>query len=160
MSTAFGYRPQMAGGKFAPTVRYSVVPRSRVYGAPLPTFDRWLPFPALVCSWECLEEHAGSGEHPDRTLSPGQIIREAAKRHGVSVATLRGNSHAPNLIAPRTEASRLMRSMGMSYPAIGRALKKHHTTIMLYLRPARAPRPTTPEYRARKALRDKGRKRG
>jgi chromosomal replication initiation ATPase DnaA len=58
------------------------------------------------------------------------IIRRIAKAYGVKVSDLRGPKRWPGLLRARKQAYRECRLAGASYPEIGRALHRHHTTVM------------------------------
>lgn len=67
-------------------------------------------------------------------MSEWQIIAEEAERAGVRVEMLTRKKGPQDLTPVRTlVAKRLRTELGLSYPAIGRALGgRHHTTIMSY----------------------------
>lgn len=58
------------------------------------------------------------------------VLEDAATRHNVDAAAILGpRRHAP-LVEARADVARRLRDAGWSFPKIGRALNRHHTTIM------------------------------
>lgn len=58
------------------------------------------------------------------------ILEEIASQHGSPVAELRSSKKWPALVSARRHFSKVAREAGFSFPAIGRALDRHHTTII------------------------------
>lgn len=56
--------------------------------------------------------------------------------HSVSKEDLRSHSRKPHLVRARWDAMKLLRARGLSLPAIGRLLNRHHTTVLDGLRRA------------------------
>jgi chromosomal replication initiation ATPase DnaA len=73
---------------------------------------------------------AEPAEAPDRTETDDDhdIARELAARLGAPDAIL-GPSRQPHLVEARAEVFRELRALGWSYPRIGRAVGRDHTTI-------------------------------
>lgn len=68
-------------------------------------------------------------------ISPRQkrqtIIDEAAARYGVNPADIIGRKRGEELATARFEVyTRMRNEMNLSYPQIGRSLKRDHTTII------------------------------
>lgn len=63
------------------------------------------------------------------------VQQRIAFEHGLTVATLRGPSHDRFVVEARRSLYRHLRSMGWSYPAIGKFIGRDHTTILAALRP-------------------------
>lgn len=64
----------------------------------------------------------------------GVIIHTAADLYGVSIDLLLSKSEEVHVVRARHAAAWLMHQRGLSYPQIGRALGRHHTTIMAAVR--------------------------
>lgn len=60
----------------------------------------------------------------------GPIIYAAADLYGVSIDQVLSTSEEIHVVRARQAAAWLMHRQGLSYPQIGRALKRHHTTMM------------------------------
>jgi chromosomal replication initiation ATPase DnaA len=58
------------------------------------------------------------------------ILDSCSAAFGFTVHELAGPSHSRALVAARREFAREARRQGYSFPEIGRALGRHHTTIM------------------------------
>ena len=54
----------------------------------------------------------------------------AARDHGVLIEELVGRSHSRRLVEVRRAFAKTARECGYSFPTIGRALNRHHTTVM------------------------------
>lgn len=68
------------------------------------------------------------------------LVRRAARRLGVSPASVLGKSQQPQFVAARYEVAVALRRMGWSTPRIGRALGgRHHATIIHLLSKRLAP---------------------
>lgn len=63
------------------------------------------------------------------------VIHEVAERHGVTVEALLGRRKYSPLPAARRAVCVRLREAGLSLPAIGRQLGRHHTTVLSYLQP-------------------------
>lgn len=64
-------------------------------------------------------------------MTPVDVILEAGcAATGTTPAALRASDHAPPMVARRAFIAAKMRREGYSYPVIGKALGRHHTTVM------------------------------
>lgn len=64
-----------------------------------------------------------------------KIIREVAEKHELPVERLLGRQRSGELIPARVEiAVRLRNELKMSYPQIGRAMGRDHSSIMYYIK--------------------------
>lgn len=59
-----------------------------------------------------------------------RITRQVASSHGVSEAAILGKTRNPRALSARFEAYWRAKEAGYSYPQIGYAMARHHTTIM------------------------------
>lgn len=79
-----------------------------------------------------------------------ELAELVAERHGVSLAELRGSSHARRFARPRHEAFSLIRAAcGYSYPRIGKYFGRDHTTVLWGIRSHQARLAGKPLKRAR-----------
>ena len=68
---------------------------------------------------------------PSRDLTPGEILDEVTREHGVSTAALQGPARSAHLVHARREAARRLRAQGRTLQQIARILgRKDHTTII------------------------------
>lgn len=59
------------------------------------------------------------------------IIRHVCQEHGITIVELRGRGRSRVMVDARRRASLLLRKeLGMSFPAIGRALGRDHSSII------------------------------
>lgn len=65
---------------------------------------------------------------------PAAIIHFAAHACGLAPADITGRSRRQDVSDARHIAAHLIRQAGYSLPAIGRALGRHHTTVLASLR--------------------------
>lgn len=65
-----------------------------------------------------------------RERDPDAIARGVAKRFGLAVPVLMGESRALHVVRARKVLYRELRESGMSYPSIGRFVGRDHTTVM------------------------------
>jgi len=63
-------------------------------------------------------------------LSADDAYAIAARRHGVTVAELRGRTRTPHLHKARVEAWRMLLDQGWSSVAVGRAVGRDHSTVL------------------------------
>lgn len=64
-------------------------------------------------------------------MTAASVLRIVAAHYGVTVAQLTGPSRVPSIARARMVAYVLMRDgLGMSYPAIGRAMHRDHSTVL------------------------------
>lgn len=63
-----------------------------------------------------------------------EIVGRVAKAHAVTVADLKGPSRDERIVHVRRLAMREARKQRYSLPEIGRALNRHHTTVLAGLR--------------------------
>jgi hypothetical protein len=87
------------------------------------------------------------------TLSLTGILEAAAKRHGFTLSDLRSTKREPALSAARHDAMyEAHQTKRFSYPSIGKALRRDHTTVMYAVRRANGLTPA----QARRALAEQG----
>lgn len=67
-------------------------------------------------------------------LSVGYVVAEVAARHGVTADEILGRSRERHIVAARTDVCRVLRAQKWSLPSIGKALGRHHTSVMSLLR--------------------------
>ena len=63
------------------------------------------------------------------TLKSAAISR-AAEHHGVTVAEIKGRSRLGHVVAARQDVFLALREAGWSFPRIGRAMGRDHSTVM------------------------------
>ncbi|MCU0303192.1 MAG: chromosomal replication initiator protein DnaA [Thermoanaerobaculales bacterium] len=67
----------------------------------------------------------------ERETTPADIIRFVAQHYGIRVADLKGRSNRRSIALPRQVAMYLIRDiLNLSFPEIGKAFAKHHSTVM------------------------------
>jgi chromosomal replication initiation ATPase DnaA len=66
-------------------------------------------------------------------VNPLDTIATVARQRGLKVADILGPRRFPELVAARREIAQLLSDEGLSYPSIGRAMNRHHTTAMYYI---------------------------
>lgn len=59
-----------------------------------------------------------------------EIVRETCERHGITLEMVVGKRRTRPIVACRYEIMWHLNRLGMSMPAIGRRLKRHHTTVL------------------------------
>lgn len=69
-------------------------------------------------------------------LSFDEVVAQSARLHGISVGELLSRSRDAHYVRARAEAYVVLRGQGWSYPSIGRAFKRDHTTILSAVRKA------------------------
>lgn len=66
--------------------------------------------------------------------SPADVLRRAinraAERHGVTVAEIKGRSRLGHVAAARQDVFLELWEVGWSFSRIGRAMGRHHSTVM------------------------------
>ena len=66
--------------------------------------------------------------------SPADVLRRAisraAEHHGVTVAEIKGRSRLGPVVAARQDVFLALREAGWSFPRIGRAMGRDHSTVM------------------------------
>ena len=66
--------------------------------------------------------------------SPADVLRRAinraAEHHGVTVAEIKGRSRLGHVVAARQDAFLALREAGWSFPRIGRAMGRNHSTVL------------------------------
>lgn len=75
-----------------------------------------------------LQQHIADS-HKDSTVIEPLLVAFAADR-GVELCELMGRSQKPEMVAIRRAFAAKARTLGYSLPAIGRALGRHHTTVL------------------------------
>ena len=63
-------------------------------------------------------------------MSTYEIMRQVASETGISINDLRGPRRWAEIVKARRLAAVRLREAGATYPRIGRALNRHHTTAM------------------------------
>ena len=76
----------------------------------------------------CLVRKTGIAERSANL--PERVIAAVCQRYGLTEKQLRGTDRARSISGPRMVAMWIMRASGMSYPAIGMALDRNHSTII------------------------------
>jgi chromosomal replication initiation ATPase DnaA len=67
----------------------------------------------------------------DRDIKPHNILAAVARANDMTIETLTRRTRAPAIAEPRLIACYLLRTEGrLSFPAIGRLVDRHHTTVM------------------------------
>ena len=119
MSYGYGFVPKTRGAPSMP-----VVPRHR-----LPVVAKPQPLPPIVVSPFGVE--FTYGEDGARLPTIANILSEVALRHGVTVAQLKSDCRARDVIVARQEAMwRCHGEKRWSLKQIGRALNRDHSTIL------------------------------
>lgn len=92
---------------------------------------------AIEFTEEDLERGASPGMHVTDLIrhihsrhSIDLIVAGVARKHGLSVAELKSSGRASHLVRARKDAAIALRAQELSYPTIGRALDRDHTSIM------------------------------
>ena len=67
-------------------------------------------------------------------LTGGHILGDVAREYGVDVAALTNGRRFAELVEARREAARRLFRDGLSVTDIGRVLRRHHSTVIHYLR--------------------------
>ena len=62
------------------------------------------------------------------------VIRIAAQRHKCMVSAIKGHDRRACVMAAKREVVTALREKGWSLPMIGRALGKHHTSVLYLLK--------------------------
>lgn len=62
------------------------------------------------------------------------VLQWISARHGVTKGELRGPSRKRHIVLARWEAMAILREHGMSFPAIGLMLNRHHSAVIRGLR--------------------------
>lgn len=70
-------------------------------------------------------------------ITPDELIRRTCKIYGVKKNDICGSDRRRSMVNIRRSAAALMRAWGFSLPEIGRALNRHHTSILWLLRGGR-----------------------
>ncbi len=63
-------------------------------------------------------------------MTPYAIIQDEAFKAGLRPKAIQGHGKTKWLVECRRKIARRLRSLGMSFPEIGRSLHKHHTSII------------------------------
>ncbi len=79
---------------------------------------------------------AGLAEMSRRVPTVSDLLDDVARMTGVSRAELVGPSRLKTITAARHHAMRCMRDLGYSFPEIGRAFNRDHTTAISACRKA------------------------
>lgn len=85
-----------------------------------------------------LEDGEALGEGAGTTPEVRKVLKEVSDETGVPVRAIVGPSRTTEVVAARTKASARLFGMGMSLKAIGRVLRKDHTTVLARVRKAAA----------------------
>ena len=75
----------------------------------------------------------------DRDRRIGTILESVAEQTGIVVTRIIGRENTQRVVEARRLVSIQARQLGYSYPRIGAALNKHHTTIIHLVRTYHAP---------------------
>lgn len=90
--------------------------------------------------WMILSPSCASWDRQERAverMKAAGCISAAAMAHGVSESSLRAAFRDRRYVRARWDAMARMREAGLSLPAIGRALNRHHTSVVYALRQMR-----------------------
>lgn len=93
---------------------------------------------ALEARLKRLEDGEGAGDGPGATPQVRRVLNEVSAETGVPVRAITGPSRTPEVVAAREKASVRLHALGMSFAAIGRVLRKDHTTVLAHIRKAAA----------------------
>lgn len=93
----------------------------------------WLILSPSCASWDRFERAA-------ERLKAAGCISAAAMAHGLPESALKAAYRDRRYVRARWDAMARMREAGLSLPAIGRALNRHHTSVMHGLRQMRGAR--------------------
>ncbi len=64
-----------------------------------------------------------------------RILERVAEDYGLQVEQLKGRSHVPHVVSARHVAMYLARRLGpRSFPQVGRAFNRHHSTVIYAVR--------------------------
>lgn len=126
MSNTFGLpAPRMAGSKFYPVQRVSVVPRSRIPNKPTIWLERYFPFPAVHVYYP--------RESNDNLLDAESYIEQTCRYHGITREELTGSSHAHTYVAVRRIVAHELTRRGWNTVSIGKLLNRNHSSIVYML---------------------------
>lgn len=70
---------------------------------------------------------------PGRRVFAQSIVAQVAQRHKLTMRDMTDRDRFSHFVAARREAARAMRDAGLFVTEIGRALHRHHTTVMHYV---------------------------
>ena len=63
-----------------------------------------------------------------------EIVGKIAKKYKVTIGEIYGRGRTKTVVLARQSVYKKMRDMGMSYPEIGKAVNRVHTTILIALK--------------------------
>lgn len=66
-------------------------------------------------------------------LSSAQIIARVAALHDLAIDDITGPARSGPICTARRQAARELRDRGLSFPRIGKALNRHHATVLRIL---------------------------
>lgn len=66
----------------------------------------------------------------ENRINPRHVVAEIGRKYNLKPEQIRGSWQYPDLMAARREIAARLREEGFSYPKIGNALARHHTTII------------------------------
>ena len=91
--------------------------------------------PRLEQSAQQMKQHWSSLVPVSTGIQPRYlvIIQRAATRHAVRTRDILGSRQFPPLVKARKEIAQELHDQGLSLPAIGRIMRRHHTSILHYL---------------------------
>lgn len=72
-------------------------------------------------------------------LNTGDIVDAMARERGLEPWRVRGRARQREYVRARIEIAKRLREEGCSFPEIGRALRRDHSTVMYYLEAIRKP---------------------
>lgn len=126
MTQTFGLpRPRMAGSKFFPVQRVSVVPRSRIPNKPTVWLEQFFPFPAVYISYP--------SDAPAVRLDVDAFIEQTCSHHGITREELTGSSQSHTYVSVRRKIAEELTRRGWSTPRIGKLLNRDHSSIVYML---------------------------
>ena len=67
-------------------------------------------------------------------MRPIDVVQFVSDKTGVSVSDIYSGSRLRDIVAARVECYEMLRSMGYSFPKIGEAMGRDHSTIIVMLK--------------------------
>jgi hypothetical protein len=126
MTHTFGLpQPRMAGSKFFPTQRVSVVPRSRIPNKPTIWLEQFFPFPAVYVTYP--------SDTTDARLDVEAYIEQTCSYHGITRDELVGAGQSQAYVSVRRKVAAELNKRGWSTPQIGKLLNRDHSSVVYWL---------------------------
>ena len=67
-------------------------------------------------------------------IPPHEVVPQVAGFYGLTPDDIRGSSRLPHIVRARWHIGAVLRNRGLSLPAIGRIVNRHHTAVLHGLR--------------------------